>query len=39
MAVWALGRLLAPDALASLAGEHAPGEPDEAVADEWRAVA
>jgi epoxyqueuosine reductase len=39
MAVWALGRLFGPEALASLAGEHAPGEPDEGVAREWRAVA
>jgi epoxyqueuosine reductase len=36
MAVWALGRLLEPEALARLAEEHAPGEPDEAVANEWR---
>jgi epoxyqueuosine reductase len=36
MAVWALGRLLAPAAFARLAAQHAPGEPDDAVAAEWR---
>jgi epoxyqueuosine reductase len=36
MAVWALHRLLEPGALASLAKKHAPGEPDDAVAREWR---
>jgi epoxyqueuosine reductase len=37
MAVWALGRLLEPAAFAHLAAQHAPGEPDAAVAAEWRA--
>jgi hypothetical protein len=36
MAVWALGRLLEPGELTRCASEHAPGEPDEAVAAEWR---
>jgi epoxyqueuosine reductase len=36
MAVWALSRLLAPAALATLAKEHAAAEPDEATAKEWR---
>jgi epoxyqueuosine reductase len=36
MAVWALGRLLEPEALAHLAEKHAPVEPDDAVATEWR---
>ena len=36
MAVWALGQLLEPDELGRLAARHAPGEPDEAVAKEWR---
>jgi len=36
MAVWALGRLLAPKAFARLAAQHAPPEPDPAVAAEWR---
>ncbi|HEX5077517.1 MAG TPA: tRNA epoxyqueuosine(34) reductase QueG [Geminicoccaceae bacterium] len=36
MAVWALGRLLAPGDLARLAARHAPQESDEAVAKEWR---
>ena len=36
MAVWALGRLLEPDAFKRCANEHAPEEPDEAVAAEWR---
>jgi epoxyqueuosine reductase len=38
MAVWALGRLCAADALADLAHKHAPPERDEDVAAEWRAV-
>jgi epoxyqueuosine reductase len=38
MAVWALGRLLEPAAFARLAAQHAPGEPDPAVAAEWRAA-
>jgi epoxyqueuosine reductase len=36
MAVWALGRLLEPAALAHLAKEHAPAEQDDAVAREWQ---
>jgi len=36
MAVWALGRL-SPARLAALAGDHLPGEGDEAVRDEWQA--
>jgi epoxyqueuosine reductase len=36
MAVWALGRLLVPEEMARCAEQHAPGEPDEAVATEWR---
>jgi epoxyqueuosine reductase len=36
MAVWALGRLLEPGEMARLAKEHAPAEPDDAVAREWR---
>ena len=36
MAVWALGRLLEPAALAQLAKEHAPAEQDDAVAREWQ---
>ncbi len=36
MAVWALGRLLEPDAFKRCANEHAAEEPDEAVAAEWR---
>ena len=36
MAVWALGRLLEPEALARLAKEHAPAEQDDAVAREWQ---
>jgi epoxyqueuosine reductase len=36
MAVWALGRLLVPEEMARCAEQHAPGEPDEAVANEWR---
>jgi epoxyqueuosine reductase len=38
MAVWALGRLLDPAALARCAEDHAPGEPDAAVASEWRSL-
>jgi epoxyqueuosine reductase len=36
MAVWALSRLLEPEALAHLAKQHAPAEQDDAVAKEWR---
>jgi epoxyqueuosine reductase len=36
MAVWALGRLLEPEEMSRCAEQHAPGEPDEAVATEWR---
>jgi epoxyqueuosine reductase len=36
MAVWALGRLLEPAALARLAEAHAPDESDAAVATEWQ---
>ena len=36
MAVWALGRL-SPARLAALAGDHLPGEGDEAVRGEWQA--
>ncbi len=39
MAVWALGRLAAPAALAELAASRIPAEPDPAVRAEWRAVA
>jgi epoxyqueuosine reductase len=39
MAVWALGRLLAPEAFARLAEQHAPPEPDAAVVAEWRRAA
>jgi epoxyqueuosine reductase len=35
MAVWALGRLLAPDAFRALAARHRDGEADEAVRAEW----
>ncbi len=35
-AVWALSRLLAPDAFAELAGRHEPGEADAEVRREWR---
>ncbi len=38
MAVWALGRLLDRAALAHCAKDHAPGEPDQAVASEWRSL-
>jgi hypothetical protein len=37
MAVWALGRLLEPEVFARCAHEHVAGEPDAAVAKEWRA--
>jgi epoxyqueuosine reductase len=36
MAVWALGRLLEPEAFARCASEHAPAEPDATVAKEWQ---
>jgi epoxyqueuosine reductase len=36
-AVWALSRLLPPDAFAALAAERAPREPDETVREEWGA--
>ena len=36
MAVWALGRLLEPEAFARCASEHAPTEPDATVAKEWQ---
>jgi epoxyqueuosine reductase len=39
MAVWALGRLLAPEAFARLAEQHALAEPDATVAAEWRRAA
>jgi len=39
MAVWALGRLLPPETFARLAAQHAPDEPDAAVATEWRRAA
>jgi hypothetical protein len=35
MAVWALGRLLDGNALASLATKHEAGESDDAVRTEW----
>jgi len=38
MAVWALGRLVAPGAFAALRARHAPGETDAAVRAEWRAA-
>jgi len=38
MAVWALGRLCAADALADLAHKHTRHESDKDVAAEWRAV-
>jgi epoxyqueuosine reductase len=37
-AVWALGRLLAPDALAALAARHRSAEPDPLVREEWTAA-
>lgn len=37
-AVWALSRLLTREALAALAGEHRPSEPDASVQDEWAAA-
>ncbi len=37
-AVWALGRLLAPDALATLAARHRSVEPDPMVREEWAAA-
>ncbi len=38
-AVWALSRLLAPEAFAALRARHLPAEPDPEVAAEWRAAA
>jgi epoxyqueuosine reductase len=38
MAVWAAGRLLAPEALAALAARHRAGESDPDVAAEWAAA-
>ena len=38
MAVWAAGRLLAPEALAALAARHRAGESDPDVATEWAAA-
>lgn len=35
-AVWALSRLVEPDAFATLAGSHLPQEEDDDVAGEWR---
>ena len=35
MAVWALSKLVGPEAFAALAGVHAPNEPDPAVRAEW----
>lgn len=37
-AVWALSRLLTREAVAKLAGEHRPAEPDASVQDEWAAA-
>jgi epoxyqueuosine reductase len=37
-AVWALGRLLAADALAALAAQHCPTEPEPLVREEWAAA-
>jgi epoxyqueuosine reductase len=37
-AVWALSRLLTREALAALAGEYRPSEPDASVQDEWAAA-
>jgi epoxyqueuosine reductase len=37
-AVWALGRLIAPDALEALAARHRTGEPDPLVREEWVAA-
>ncbi|MDP6566283.1 MAG: tRNA epoxyqueuosine(34) reductase QueG [Alphaproteobacteria bacterium] len=39
MAVWALSRLLAPDAFAELTERHLPDESDSAVRAEWRGIA
>jgi epoxyqueuosine reductase len=39
MAVWAAGRLLAPEAFAALAARHRAGESDPDVAAEWEALA
>jgi len=36
-AVWALSRLVSPDAVAALAARHR-AEPDEAVREEWTAA-
>jgi epoxyqueuosine reductase len=37
-AVWALGRLVAPDALEALAARHRTAEPDPVVREEWAAA-
>jgi epoxyqueuosine reductase len=37
-AVWALGRLLPRERLASIAAAHRPQERDAAVCDEWTAA-
>ena len=37
-AVWALGQLIAPDALEALAARHRCAEPDPVVRDEWAAA-
>jgi len=37
-AVWALGRLVAPDALKALAARHRTAELDPVVRDEWAAA-
>jgi len=37
-AVWALGRLIAPDALEALAARHRTAEPDPGVREEWAAA-
>jgi len=38
MAVWACGRLLAPDAVRALRQRHGDGETDSHVRDEWHAA-
>jgi epoxyqueuosine reductase len=37
-AVWALGRLIAPNALEALAARHCTAEPDPVVREEWAAA-
>jgi epoxyqueuosine reductase len=37
-AVWALSRLVSPEALAAIAARHRPTEPDPAVGEEWAAA-